>query len=284
MQAIVHRYNRVGHFVPTSKYLDPFVKKLSIIILAYNKEKTIGFVLEKIRTVKLIQHIDKEIIVIDDCSTDKTEQSMAAYILANPAIKIKYTRRPLNKGKGTTVHCGIKHSTGKHLLIQDVDQEYNLKEYNKLLQTIADGHADVVYNYRSMGGGAHRILFFWHSIGNQFLTFLSNAFTNLHLTDMGTAYKVFRTNALQQIHLVEAHFGLEPEGTAKIARVPRIRLYELGVSYYGKTYKESKKIKWWDKVRTVFCVLKYFIFGESRADVSQQKPVHIPKAASQVIH
>lgn len=231
--------------------------KLSIIIPAYNEEKTIGTVLEKIRQVRLIGRMDKEIIIVDDCSQDRTVIIINEFIAQCPELSITYHYHPLNKGKGAAIQTGILHATGDYLLIQDADLEYDPDEYNVLLTPMLKGNADVVYGSRFMGGNPHRILFFWHSIGNRLLTFLSNACTNQNLTDMETGYKLFKTALLRSIHLKEQRFGFEPEVTAKIAAIPDIRIYEVGISYYGRTYKEGKKIKWRDGVRTIFCILKY---------------------------
>jgi len=235
------------------------IKKLSIIIPAYNEEKTISSILDKIKSVRLIQDIEKEIIIVNDCSKDNTESEVRKYINENRDAIIKYFEQPVNKGKGAAIHAGIMQATGEFLLIQDADLEYDPFEYNTLLKPIVHGFADVVYGSRFMGGNPHRILFFWHTIGNRVLTFLSNMFSNLNLTDMETGYKVFRTKIIQQIPLRENRFGFEPEVTLKVARVPFIRIYEVGISYYGRTYQEGKKINWKDGIRTIYCIVKYGI-------------------------
>jgi glycosyltransferase involved in cell wall biosynthesis len=240
------------------------ITRLSIIIPAYNEEKTIATILDKINEVKLISNIEKEVIIVDDCSKDNTAQVVKAYMESTPDLTInyfKYLRHDINQGKGAAIHTGISHVTGEYLLVQDADLEYDPGEYNALLKPVINAQADVVYGSRFMGGNAHRILFFWHSIGNRFLTFLSNIFSNLNLTDMETGYKMFRTDLIQRIKLVEKRFGFEPEVTAKIAMESEIKIYEVGISYYGRTYKEGKKIKWKDGVRTVYCVLKYTLFN-----------------------
>jgi glycosyltransferase involved in cell wall biosynthesis len=239
------------------------ITKLSIIIPAYNEERTIHLILDKIKQVRLTNDIAKEIIIINDCSKDDTEGAIKRYMSANPEMDIQYYKHEVNKGKGAALHTGIGKATGECLVIQDADLEYDPKEYNLLLQPILDGHADVVYGSRFVGGNPHRVLFFFHSIGNQILTFISNMFTNLNLTDMETCYKMFRTDIIQKIKLKENRFGFEPEVTAKIARIPNIRIYEVGISYYGRTYEEGKKIGWKDGVRAFYCMLKYNIFDRS---------------------
>ncbi len=234
--------------------------KLSIIIPAYNEERTIVSVLEKIADVVLIGGLNKEIIVVNDCSSDQTEKKVQHFIQIHPELEIQYHKHDVNKGKGAALHTGIKNATGDYLIVQDADLEYDPREFNLLFQPILDGYADIVYGSRFIGGSPHRILFFWHSIGNKWLTFLSNMFNNLNLTDMETCYKLFRTDIIQQIKLEEKRFGFEPEVTAKIARIPNIRIYEVGVSYYGRTYAEGKKINWKDGFRAIYCIIKYGFF------------------------
>lgn len=230
---------------------------LSIVIPAYNEAKTIHFILDKIQEVTLIGDFQKEIIIVDDCSHDGTYEAIGAYQEKNPGLPININRHEKNKGKGAALHTGIKAAKGDITVIQDADLEYDPQEYNILLKPFVDGVADVVYGSRFMGGNPHRILFFWHSIGNQFLTFLSNMFTNLNLTDMETCYKMFRTSMLQSIQLKENRFGFEPEITAKISRIEGVRIYEVGISYYGRTFEEGKKIGWKDGFRAIYCILKY---------------------------
>ena len=240
------------------------IKKLSIIIPVYNEERTISLILDRINEVKLIRNIEKEVIIVNDCSTDGTETVIQNYISNNTNLTIsyfKYLKHEINQGKGAAIHTGIAQATGEYLLVQDADLEYDPGEYNTLLKPIVLGSADVVYGSRFMGGNPHRILFFWHSIGNRVLTFLSNMFSNLNLTDMETGYKVFRTDIIQRIYLHEKRFGFEPEVTAKIAQVPLIRIYEVGISYYGRTFAEGKKIGWRDGVKAIYCIVKYSLFN-----------------------
>jgi glycosyltransferase involved in cell wall biosynthesis len=233
------------------------IGKLSIIIPAYNEGGTIHLILNKIKAVELIDDIQKEIIIVDDRSTDDTEQAVAGYKTENPELDIRYFKHPHNLGKGAALHTGIAQATGHYTIIQDADLEYDPAEYNDLLKPVCSGFADVVYGSRFMGSNPHRILFFWHTIGNRWLTFLSNMMSNLNLTDMETCYKLFDTKLLQSIKLTEQRFGFEPEVTQKVARIPKIRIYEVGISYYGRTYDDGKKIGWKDGVRAIYCILKY---------------------------
>lgn len=233
------------------------ITKLSIVIPAYNEGKTIHRILDRVKNVQLLNHIEKELILVNDCSTDDTEAAIHEYKNANPELNIQYFKHEVNKGKGAALHTGISRATGEYTVIQDADLEYDPEEFNILLKPIINGEADVVYGSRFMGGNPHRILFFWHSIGNKFLTFLSNMFTNLNLTDMETCYKMFNTQILQSLKLKENRFGFEPEVTAKVSRVPKIRIYEVGISYYGRTFAEGKKINWKDGFRAIYCILKY---------------------------
>jgi len=236
------------------------IEKLSIIIPAYNEGNTIHLILDKIKAVELVDSIQKEIIIVNDYSKDHTEQAITDYQAANPALNIQYYKHEVNRGKGAALHTGIAKATGEYLIIQDADLEYDPNEYNDLLKPVVNGFADVVYGSRFMGNNPHRILFFWHTIGNRWLTFFSNMFSNLNLTDMETCYKLFDTRIIQAIKLSEQRFGFEPEVTQKIARVPRIRIYEVGISYYGRTYEDGKKIGWKDGVRAIYCILKYGLF------------------------
>ncbi|HZY35846.1 MAG TPA: glycosyltransferase family 2 protein [Mucilaginibacter sp.] len=236
------------------------INKLSIVIPAYNEGSTIHLILDKIKAVNLVEDIQKEIIIVNDCSTDHTEQAVADYKLSNPDLEINYFKHETNKGKGSALHTGISKATGDYLIIQDADLEYDPQEYNDLLKPVCSGFADVVYGSRFMGNNPHRILFFWHTIGNRWLTFASNMFSNMNLTDMETCYKLFNTKLIQSIKLSEPRFGFEPEVTQKIARVPKIRIYEVGISYYGRTYEDGKKIGWKDGVRAIYCIIKYGLF------------------------
>lgn len=235
-------------------------KKLSIIIPAYNEAATIHLILDKIKVVQLDQNLEKEIIIINDCSKDDTKEAIQDYISKNNGLNIQYHEHETNRGKGSALHTGIKNATGEFLIIQDADLEYDPTEYNDLLKPVLSGYADVVYGSRFAGSRPHRILFFWHTVGNKLLTFLSNMFTNLNLTDMETCYKLFRTDIIQNIKLRENRFGFEPEVTAKMSRIPKIRIYEVGISYYGRTYEEGKKIGWKDGFRAIYCILKYGLF------------------------
>jgi glycosyltransferase involved in cell wall biosynthesis len=239
---------------------DMEIKKLSIVIPAYNEAATIHLILNKVKAVNLVHGISKEVIIVNDCSKDATEEAIQRYMSENPDLNIQYFKHDVNQGKGAALHTGISKATGEFLIIQDADLEYDPKEYNKLLMPVLDGFADVVYGSRFIGGNPHRILFFWHTIGNKFLTLLSNMFSDKNLTDMETCYKLFNTKMIQGIKLKEKRFGFEPEITAKISRIPKIRMYEVGISYYGRTYEEGKKIGWKDGFRAIYCILKYGLF------------------------
>lgn len=243
----------------TSHYIRCPVK-LSIVIPAYNEGPTIHKILEKIVAVKLINGIEKEIVIVNDASKDNTAQAVVAFSQSHPDAGIRFFNQTRNQGKGAAIRRGFEESTGDFIVIQDADLEYDPEEFNILLEPIVNGFADVVYGSRFMGGKPHRILFFWHSIGNKFLTFISNMFTDLNLTDMETCYKMFRRDLLNQFKLEENRFGIEPELTAKLARIKGVRIYEVGISYYGRTFAEGKKISWKDGFRAIYCILKYNLF------------------------
>jgi glycosyltransferase involved in cell wall biosynthesis len=235
--------------------------KLSIIIPAYNEGKTIQNILDKVSGVSLIEQIQKEIVVVNDCSQDNTEEQVLDFQKQHPELSIVYKKHEVNRGKGAALRTGFQSATGDFVIVQDADLEYDPNEFNILIKPILDGFADVVYGSRFMGGKPHRILFFWHTIGNKMLTFASNLFTNLNLTDMETCYKMFRREIIQGIDLKEDRFGFEPEVTAKMSKIPKIRVYEVGISYYGRTYEEGKKIGMKDAFRALYCILRYNLFS-----------------------
>ena len=232
-------------------------KVLSVIIPVYNEENTILKILNELEKVILINDIKKEYILVNDCSTDNSKNIIDQYIIDNKDVNAKLFSHSKNKGKGAALKTGINECTGDFIIVQDADLEYDPNEFNLLLKPVIDGLADVVYGSRFIGGKPHRILFFWHTIGNNFLTFLSNLFTNLNLSDMETCYKLFKSEFLKNIDLKENRFGFEPEITAKVSRIPKVRIYEVGISYYGRTYDEGKKIGWRDGFRAIYCILKY---------------------------
>jgi len=236
------------------------ISKLSIIIPAYNEENTIKLILDKVLDVDL-SPVSKELIIVNDFSKDKTKEVVEEYINNHSSENIRLINQEKNKGKGAALHKGIEQATGEYLIIQDADLEYDPNEYKDLLKPVYNDNADAVYGSRFKGANPHRILFFWHTIGNRFLTFLSNMFTNLNLSDMETCYKLMRTEMVQGFKLIEKRFGFEPEVTAKISRYPKVRIYEVGISYYGRTYEEGKKINWRDGVKAIYCIFKYNIFA-----------------------
>ena len=236
------------------------MKKLSIIIPVYNEERTILQVLNKLVTIKLIQSVERELVIVNDNSTDESEKIILNFKQENPKTDIQYFKHETNKGKGAALNTAFSKVTGDIVIIQDADLEYDPEEFNRLLKPILDGFADVVYGSRFKGSNPHRALFFWHTVGNNFLTFLSNMFSNLNLTDMETCYKMIKKEIIQSIEINENRFGIEPEITAKISKIKGVRIYEVGISYYGRTYKEGKKIGWKDGFRAIYCILKYNLF------------------------
>ena len=249
--------NRPSSLLPVVKF-----DTLSIVIPVYNEARTIHQILDLLRGLALLNNIGKEIILVDDCSADGSGDAIRAYAARYPEMSLRLLEHAMNRGKGAALRTGIREATGDYIIIQDADLEYDPEEYNILIKPVLRGFADVVFGSRFLGGNPHRILFFWHSIGNKMLTFLSNMVTDLNLTDMETCYKLFRRDILQGLKLEENRFGFEPEVTAKVARVKNVRIYEVGISYYGRTYAEGKKIGWRDGFRAIYCILKYGLLGQ----------------------
>ena len=237
------------------------IKKLSILIPAYNEARTIHLILEKVKNVELIAGIEKEIIIVNYCSSDTTIQEVEKFQRANPELNLSLYTQERNQGKGAAINRAIQLCTGDYLVVQDADLEYDPDEYNILLKPVLMADADVVFGSRFVGSNPHRILFYWHSKGNKFLTGFSNAMTNLNLTDMETCYKLIRSSIAKEIKIKEKRFGIEPEITAKLAKIKGIRIYEVGISYYGRTYEEGKKIGWKDGFRALYCIIKYRFFN-----------------------
>ncbi len=236
------------------------MNKLSVVMPAYNEAATIEETLKRVISVELMYGFQKEIVIVNDASKDDTEKVILNFISQHPSVEIQYVKHPFNQGKGAALHTGIAKAGGSHIIIQDADLEYDPEEFNILLRPVVHAGADIVYGSRFIGGKPHRILFFWHTIGNKFLTFCSNMFSNLNLTDMETCYKLFRSDIIKSISLKEKRFGFEPEVTQKVARIKNIKIYEVGISYYGRTYEEGKKIGWKDGFRALYCILKYGLF------------------------
>lgn len=239
--------------------MEKSIYTLSIIIPVFNEEKTITTILDRVLAVDLIGGVKKQLIIVNDFSLDSTEALIKTYLSTHPQVNIIYSCHDFNRGKGAAIRTGIELATGEFIIVQDADLEYDPREYNLLLQPILEGFADVVYGSRFLGSKPHRILFFWHSFGNKLLTFISNMFTNLNLTDMETCYKMFKSTFIKGLKIKENRFGFEPEITARISRIKGIRIYEVGISYYGRTYADGKKINWKDGLRAIYCIVKYNI-------------------------
>ncbi len=240
--------------------MNPTIHKLSVLVPVYNEENTIEFILGKLTGIQLMEGIEMELVVVNDCSTDSTDQVIRRFMESQPDARIHYHVQDKNRGKGAAIHKGIEMAKGDCLIVQDADLEYDPREFDRLLKPMVEGYADVVYGSRFVGGYPHRMLFFWHSLGNSILTFCSNMFSNLNISDMETGYKLIRADIAKSLELKEERFGFEPEVTAKLARIPGIRIYEVGISYYGRTYSEGKKIDWKDGLRAIYCIFRYNLF------------------------
>ncbi|HTL09624.1 MAG TPA: glycosyltransferase family 2 protein [Chitinophagaceae bacterium] len=235
--------------------------KLSVLIACYNEERTVINLLKKVLSVQLPGNTQIELIVVDDASTDNSFTQLQTFCNQHPDYPVQVFQLPKNTGKGACLKIALSKASGNIVVFQDADLEYDPHDYHRLLRPILEGHADVVYGSRFRGSEPHRVLFFFHTIGNKFLTFLSNVFTQLNLTDMETGYKMFKTDMLRPINIKENRFGIEPEITAKISRIKGVRIYEVGISYFGRTFEEGKKINWKDGIRCMYCILKYNIFS-----------------------
>ncbi|MGB4205797.1 MAG: glycosyltransferase family 2 protein [Bacteroidales bacterium] len=236
------------------------LKKLSVVIPVYNEAATVQELLKRVAEVQLPENITKELVIVNDSSTDNTLEKVNEFAQNNPDAEIHIFSQQPNQGKGAALHRGIKEATGGYLVIQDADLEYDPEDYLLLLKPVLEKNADVVYGSRFLRGSPHRVVRYWHSMGNKFLTWLSNMFSNLSLTDMETCYKLFRSDIIKQIKLKEKRFGFEPEVTAKLAKIKNLKIYETGISYHGRSYESGKKINWKDGVRAIYCILKYNIF------------------------
>ena len=236
------------------------INKISIIVPAFNEESTISIIADKLLNLYLVNNIKKEIIIVNDCSTDNTDNLIQNIIKSNPTAEIKYIKHEKNAGKGAAIHSGIKNATGDYLIIQDADLEYSPEEYPRLLKPLENGFADAVFGSRFLTYESRRALFFWHRVGNRLLTLLSNMLTNIDLTDMETGYKVMRIEFAKKITINEKRFGIEPEITAKLAKL-EARIYEVPISYRGRTFAEGKKISWKDGFSAIRCIVKYNILA-----------------------
>lgn len=234
--------------------------KLSVLIPVFNEEKMVTRLLERVVKVVLSGNFTKEIIIVDDASTDKTALEVGKFIERHSEADLHYHRFERNRGKGAALHKAIQEAKGDYVIVQDADLEYDPEDYNKLLKPVLKDAADVVYGSRFIGGDPHRVMYFGHSFVNRQLTFLSNVLTGLNLTDMEVCYKLFKTEIIQNLKLRERRFGFEPEVTAKVAKIPTIKIYEVGISYYGRTYQEGKKIGWRDGLRALYAIIKYNLF------------------------
>ena len=238
------------------------MKTLSIIIPVYNEAKTIAIVLDKLIALRITGDLHKEIVIIDDASADGTAEAIAPYLQQEfHGCTFQFHRHLQNSGKGAALQAGFSLCTGDVAVIQDADLEYDPSDINRLVQPVLDGYADVVYGSRFISQSPHRVLYYWHRFGNKLLTELSNMFSNINLTDMETGYKLFRSDVVKKLQLREKKFGIEPEMTAKISKIKNIRIYEVGISYFGRTYVEGKKIGWKDGLRALYCIFRYNIFN-----------------------